>query len=92
MVDDDVKAQGWVRLLDATTEQLTLTAEEWNAEMIRLFDLTEQLKFRIFGVATMNAPRAVYPWKPLLFRSYVTAARKKSLSATSGRARRKPST
>jgi len=74
MVDDDVKAQGWVRLLDATTEQLTMSAQEWNAEMIRLFDLTEQLKFRIFGVATMNAPRAVYPWKPLLFRSYVTAS------------------
>ena len=74
MIDDDVKAQGWVRLLDETTEQLTLTAAGWHSEMVRLFDLTEQMRFRIWGVATMNAPRAVYPWKPFLFRSYVTAS------------------
>src|SRR6185437_16215572 len=35
---------------------------------------TEQCKYRVWGVATQNAPRAVYPWKPILFRSYVTAS------------------
>jgi hypothetical protein len=42
--------------------------------MVRLFDLTEQMKYRIWGVATQSAPRAIYPWRPILFRSYVTAS------------------
>jgi len=74
MVDDDVKAQGWVRLLDTCVEGVTMTQDEWRVEIVRLFDLTEQMKYRIFGVATTHATRAVYPWKPLLFRSYCTAS------------------
>jgi TET-Associated Glycosyltransferase len=74
MVDDDVKSAGWVRLNDVTSNTVKLDEAEWIPEMIRLFDLTEQMKYRIWGVATMNATRAVYPWKPFLFRSYVTAS------------------
>src|SRR3984893_17476228 len=37
MVDDDVKAQGWVRLLDTSVEGVTLTQDEWRAEIVRLF-------------------------------------------------------
>lgn len=74
MVDDDVKAQGWVRLNHANTTQEKLTEAVWIEECAKLFDLTASLKFRIWGVATMNAPRAVYPWKPILLRSYITAS------------------
>lgn len=74
MVDDDVKTAGWNRLKDESSNTVKLSEEEWIPEMIRLFDLTEQMKYRIWGVATMNATRAVYPWKPFLFRSYVTAS------------------
>lgn len=74
MLDDDVKAQGWVKLEPFKTRQLKLTEAEWHREFVRLFDLTEQMKYRIWGVATQNAPRAVYPWKPILWRSYVTAS------------------
>lgn len=74
MVDDDVKAQGWVKLEPFKTRQLFLIEAQWLDECVRLFDLTEQAKYRIWGVATQNAPRAVYPWKPILFRSYVTAS------------------
>jgi hypothetical protein len=74
MVDDDVKVQGWVKLDPFKTRQLKLNEAEWISECIRLFELTEQMRYHIWGVATQNAPRAVYPWKPILFRSYVTAS------------------
>lgn len=75
MLDDDVKRAGWVRLEKQNSTYHPLRSEAaWLAEMVRLFDLTEQLKYRIWGVATQSAPRAIYPWKPILFRSYVTAS------------------
>jgi hypothetical protein len=75
MLDDDVKRAGWVRLDKQNSSYHPLPNEAaWLAEMVRLFDLTEQLKYRIWGVATQSAPRAIYPWKPILFRSYVTAS------------------
>ncbi len=75
MLDDDVKRAGWVRLEKQNSSYHPFKNEAaWLAEMVRLFDLTEQLKYRIWGVATQSAPRAIYPWKPILFRSYVTAS------------------
>jgi len=41
---------------------------------VKLFELTEQLHFHLFGVATQSAARSVYPWKPILTRSYVTGS------------------
>jgi hypothetical protein len=74
MIDDDVKAQGWVELGFSRGRPLPLTEKKWLREWAVLFDLTEDLGFRIWGVATMNALRAVYPWKPFLERNYVTAS------------------
>lgn len=74
MVDDDVKVQGWVRLDRASSKHLKMNEVEWIAECLRLFELTEDLGYRIWGVATQSAPRSVYPWKPILTRSYVTAS------------------
>lgn len=74
MLDDDVKRAGWVRLEKQNSTYDPLPNEaSWLAEMVRLFDLTEKLKYPIGGVATQSAPRAIYPWKPILFRSYVAA-------------------
>src|SRR5215469_7851406 len=73
-VDDDVKLQGYVHLDQFASKHRRLTESEWIDEIVKLFDLTESLKFRIFGVATQSAPRSVYPWKPILLRSYVTAS------------------
>jgi hypothetical protein len=73
-VDDDVKLQGYVHLDQFASKHRRLTEPEWIDEIVKLFDLTESLKFRIFGVATQSAPRSVYPWKPILVRSYVTAS------------------
>lgn len=73
-IDDDVKRQGWIELLETKTKYHELSEAQWTQEMQRLFDLTEQMGYKIWGVSTQGAPRAVYPYKPILFRSYVTAS------------------
>jgi glycosyltransferase involved in cell wall biosynthesis len=74
MADDDLMAQGYVKLHAHNGEVRKLTEAEWIGEIVKLFEITEQMKLRIWGVATQAALRAVYPWKPILFRSYVTAS------------------
>jgi hypothetical protein len=74
MLDDDVKSQGYVKLDPHSTKHIKLEEKQWIAEMVRLFELTEQMKYRLWGVATQSAARSVYPWKPILFRSYVTGS------------------
>ncbi len=74
MVDDDVKVQGYLKLLPHNGKYVKMDEKGWIAESVRLFELTEGLKYRIWGVATQSALRSVYPWKPILFRSYVTAS------------------
>jgi len=74
MIDDDVKVQGWVELRATSSKNRTMTESEWVREWTVLFDVTEQMGFRIWGTATQNALRAIYPWKPILERSYITAS------------------
>lgn len=74
MIDDDVKNQGWVRLLDNKAKHTKLVESEWVKVCEQLFDAVEDLGWKIFGVATQSAPRSVYPYKPMLSRSYITAS------------------
>ena len=74
MVDDDVKIQGWIKLYEFHGRHQPMNEADWIAESRRLFEITEQIGYRIWGVATDGALRSVYPWKPILFRSYVTAS------------------
>jgi hypothetical protein len=83
MIDDDVKAQGWKELLYSSAKDRPLNETQWIEEWGKLFDLTEDMGFRIWGVATQNAPRSVYPWKPFLERSYVTGSCMGILNPTS---------
>ena len=73
-IDDDVKHAGWIEMKATTTKQTPISEEDWIAEFSKLFDLTEQMGLRIWGISTQSAPRTVYPFKPFLFRSYVTAS------------------
>jgi TET-associated glycosyltransferase-like protein len=73
-IDDDVKACGWFELLDQRGKLRRLNEAEWLGEFTKLFDLTEQLHYRLWGLQTDGALRAVYPFKPFLFRSYVTGS------------------
>lgn len=74
MIDDDVKACGWVKLHEWNAEHKKIEAAVWLKEFEKLFDLTAAMGFRIWGVATQSAPRSVYPYKPFLWRSYITAS------------------
>lgn len=74
MVDDDVMKAGWIKLNQHNVKQVNLAPDEWLKECSTLFELTRSLKYRLWGIATQGAPRSVYPYKPLLWRSYVTAS------------------
>jgi len=73
-IDDDYKNVGWCKLHYSYAEHRRLPEPVLIAEFVRLFELTEQLNLRIWGVATQSAPRSIYPYKPFLFRRYVTAS------------------
>lgn len=73
-VDDDVQQHGWTKLFRENGRQRTLTAAEWMAVFARLFDVLDGLGWKIWGVKTEAALRSVYPYRPFLFRSYVTAS------------------
>lgn len=74
MIDDDVKAQGYVKLCEEKSQHKKLNEAAWMSEFAKLFDITNDLNFRIWGVATQSAPRSVYPYRPFLWRSYITAS------------------
>jgi hypothetical protein len=74
MLDDDLQLQGWTRLFAHHAKQKRMREKDWLRESEKLFDITEQLRYRIWGVATHSSLRAIYPFKPFLFRSYVTAS------------------
>ena len=74
MIDDDVKNQGWTKLYKANGKQKKMTENQWLFEFERLFDVVEDLDWKIWGVKTEAALRSVYPFKPINFRSYVTAS------------------
>ena len=74
-LDDDAKNVGYTQLKERKSFKIDIRSERfWNDEFVKLFDLTEQLNYKIWGVKTEAAPRSVYPYKPFLFKSYVTAS------------------
>jgi hypothetical protein len=74
MIDDDVKACGYFKLYEHQAKQKKLNEQEWNNEFQKLFDVTEEMGYRIWGISTDGALRSVYPYKPFLWRSYITAS------------------
>lgn len=74
-IDDDVVVAGYTKLYKETAKQKKLRSEQvWFREFEKLFDVTEQLGWKIWGLKTESALRSVYPYKPFNFRSYVTAS------------------
>jgi hypothetical protein len=73
-VDDDVVNAGWIKMYEHNARPKKLSNAEWEKAFITLFDVTEQMGYKVWGVSTDGAPRSVYPYKPYLFRSYVTAS------------------
>jgi glycosyltransferase involved in cell wall biosynthesis len=69
MIDDDVRTHGYVKLLERAAMKVTLDAAQWLAEFRKIFEVTEGVGYRIWGVATDGATRAVYPFYPFRWRS-----------------------
>jgi hypothetical protein len=74
MIDDDVVKAGYVKLHSHAAQTIALDEKVWLGEFAKLFDVTECLGYRIWGVSTDGATRSVYPYHPFRFRSYVTAS------------------
>lgn len=73
-IDDDVKVHGWIEMLGTRGKHHDLTEPEWVAAWIRLFEVTEGLGWHLWGVDTLGQLRSVYPFRPFIFRTYVTAS------------------
>jgi hypothetical protein len=74
MIDDDVTTAGWIRLHDTQAERVSIDEPTWLAEFVKLFEITAQMQFRIWGIATDGATRSCYPYFPFRWRSYITAS------------------
>lgn len=73
-IDDDVKTAGYVKLYEFQGKHMPMTEADFLREWGKLFGIMEDLKYRIWGISTDGALRSVYPYKPLLFHTYVTAS------------------
>jgi len=73
-VDDDVKKQGWMQVLPTVMRLQPMTEPQWLAEFAKLFDVALCIGYRIWGVRTEGSPRGTYPYRPFLWRTYVTAS------------------
>src|SRR6478609_7156863 len=47
MVDDDVKQQGYVKLEHDRSKHKKMDESDWLEECVKLFDLTDQLNYRV---------------------------------------------
>ena len=74
-LDDDAKSTGYVKMHERNAQNIKVKDEGfWVEEFLKYFDLCEQLNYKIWGAKTEGAPRSVYPYKPILLKSYVTAS------------------
>lgn len=73
-IDDDLETAGWCELHHKNNEHHKLDEQTLLREFEKLFETTECLRYRVWGCANISASRAVYPWKPFLFHSYVTGS------------------
>lgn len=74
-LDDDAKNVGWTKLGVEKSFKIEERDEGfWAEEFLKAFDLTEQLGYKLWGVKTEGAPRSVYPYKPILTKTYLTAS------------------
>jgi hypothetical protein len=74
-LDDDAKNIGYVKLGENKSFHIKIKDEGfWAEEFLKAFDITEQLNYKLWGLKTESAPRSVYPYKPILTKTYLTAS------------------
>ena len=70
-IDDDAKNVGYTKLLEYSSQKIDIKDEGfWVEQFLLAFDLCEQMGYKMWGVKTENATRSVYPYKPILTRTY----------------------
>jgi len=74
-IDDDVKTAGYIRMETRNAKHIYLNDQSiWLSEFKKFFEICEQLNYKIWGIKTDSAPRGYYPFKPMLFYTYITAS------------------
>lgn len=74
-IDDDVKQCGWVKLEERKVKHIKIKSEEfWLEEFSKYFSMLYDLDYKMWGVRTESQPAGTYPYKPFLFRTYLTAS------------------
>lgn len=74
-LDDDVRSCGYNKLYQYNAKRVEIKHEQfWVDEFVKAFDLMEQFGHKLWGMKTEAAPMSVYPYKPILTKSYLTAS------------------
>jgi len=74
-IDDDVKSCGYTKLEKRQSKKVEIRNEEfWLEEFAKFFSMCDELKYKMWGVRTESSPRGTHPYKPILFRTYLTAS------------------
>lgn len=73
-IDDDIMRAGYIKFFAYSTKHVGMKETELLSEWQKLFDLTREMGFRVWGTSTEGSPRSCYPYKPLSFHGYITAS------------------
>jgi hypothetical protein len=73
-VDDDHEQAGWIEFHAHNVNYNKMNESEWLREFRRLFGITRQLGYSIFGVNTHGNTGSTYTYKPFRFHTYLTAS------------------
>jgi len=74
-LDDDAKYVGYTKLIERQAKKIEIRSESfWEKQFLLAFSVMEQMGFKMWGAKTESAPRSVYPYKPILTKTYLTAS------------------
>jgi glycosyltransferase involved in cell wall biosynthesis len=73
-VDDDVVGVGYWAIGIETKKRILLTQDELHQDWTRLFHVTDDLGYHLWGAETTGDYIAVHPHRPFIWHAYVTAS------------------
>lgn len=74
MVDDDAKTVGWAELMSHRSHARKLKGSAISNCFGRLFEITEGLGWKIWGAKTEAMLMGVFPYRPFIWHTYLTAS------------------
>ena len=73
-VDDDVEGVGYWDIGYEGKKKVVMSEEQLSQEWLRLFHLTDDLGYHIWGAETTGDYRTVHPHRPFIWYTYATAS------------------